>query len=324
MIASPSMSAASDEEPACSVLVSLVIPAYNEGATLASNLESILRCTEAYRGRYRFELIVVDDGSTDGTYDAAEETARRHAAITLLRHDGNRGLGAALRTGFARARGRYVVTLDADLSYAPAEAIRLVETLVDERADIALASVYMPGGSVVNVPWIRRLLSREANRFLSLAVNARLRTLTCMVRAYRAAVLPALGPTSDGMEANPEMLFAALRCGAKVVEVPARLEWSRQRAQAGARLYPRRVTAQTLRILQAGLAYRPALWLGIPGLVPGLLPLTVIVLLFLRVPPAAFAGVTLAVVVIQYASVAVLAGQITAFAGRLWFQRRVS
>ncbi|TAM74943.1 glycosyltransferase family 2 protein [bacterium] len=322
MTASAWIRTASDEEPARLPLVSLVVPAYNEGATLAANLTTIAECLEPHRARYDFELIVVDDGSTDGTYLAASRFADGRSDTLLLRHESNRGLGAALRTAFSRARGTYIVTLDSDLSYRPACAISMLEALVEQEADLVLASAYMPGGSVANVPWQRRVLSREANRFLSLATNARVHTLTCMVRAYRASIIEALDMSADGMEVNPEMIFAALRMGAKIIEIPAHLAWSPERTRGTARLTIRRACAHTLGVLRTGFAYRPALWLGVPGLIPGLLPLTVLVLLLLRVSPAAFAAVTLVVLVVQYASIAILAGQTTVFLGKASIARR--
>lgn len=310
------------EEPARSPTVSIVVPAYNEGAVLAAHLAAVAECLEPHRARYDFELIVVDDGSTDDTYLAASRFAEGRSDTILLRHERNRGLGAALRTGFSQARGAYVITLDSDLSYHPAYGIRMLEALIDQEADLVLASAYMPGGSVTNVPWQRRVLSREANRFLSLATNARLHTLTCMVRAYRASLIASLNTSADGMEVMPEMLFDALRHGAKVVEIPAHLEWTAERARGAARLSLRRAWTHMMGVLHAGLAYRPALWLGVPGLIPGLLPLTVAVLLLLRVTPTVFAAATLAVLVVQYASIAILAGQATVFLGKASVARR--
>jgi len=301
--------------PAARTTVSIIVPAYNEGIGLAANLKAIDAYLEPFRDRYDFELILVDDGSTDDTALAAERFAHGRGDAVLLRHDRNLGLGAALRTGFTRASGDYLITLDSDLSYGPQYAIRMLEAMEQQGADIVLASAYMPGGSVANVPWIRRMLSREANRFLSLATNARLHTLTCMVRAYRASAIRPLAATSNGMEANPEILFAALRRGARVVEIPARLEWTIERARGASRLNVKRAWSHFLGVLRCGFSYRPALLLGIPALLP-LLPMVAAVLLLLHVSPQVFAAGMLAAIVVQYTSLAILAGQATTFLGK--------
>jgi hypothetical protein len=184
---------------------------------------------------------------------------------------------------------------------------------------MALASAYMPGGEVVNVPWSRKLLSREANRFLSMATNGRFSTLTCMVRAYGSAALHALESTADGMEVNPELVFAALKNGYRVVEVPARLKWTADRT---GRFSLRRTLEHMFGVLQSGLRHRPALWLGIPGLIPGLLPLVVAVLLLTRTPVATGAIVVTITLIVQYVSLAIFAGQTATFFGMSYLTRR--
>ncbi|TAM75751.1 glycosyltransferase family 2 protein [bacterium] len=293
--------------------ISVIIPAYQEGRTIACSLAAVDSALAALRARYEVELVVVDDGSTDDTVAGAARFAEGRADVRVLRHPRNRGLGAALRTAFGQARGAYVVTLDADLSYGPEYVERLVTALEESGADMVLASAYMPGGRVVNVPWGRRVLSREANRFLSLATNARLHTLTCMVRAYRSELLAQLPAARDGMEINHELVFAALRAGANVVEIPARLAWSDERARAVRRPKLARAAAHIWHVLRSGIAHRPALLLALPGLLPGPLPVVAVLLYALHASARTIAvGVTITAIV-QYASLAVFAGQAAAF-----------
>jgi hypothetical protein len=190
--------------------------------------------------------------------------------------------------------------------------MELLEALEREQADIALASPYMRGGSIVNVPLLRRVLSREANRLLSMAAG-RFSTFTCMVRAYRVSVLKSLSFTSDRMAAIPEILLAAMKRRLRIVEVPATLTWSEERRSSGGRLNVSRALAQTAQITRLSFRHRPSLWLAVPGLVPGLLPLVVAVLLFLHVSAATLAAATAATVAVQYASLAIFAGYLGAF-----------
>ncbi|MGZ5256070.1 MAG: glycosyltransferase family 2 protein, partial [Vulcanimicrobiaceae bacterium] len=164
-------------------LATVVIPAFNEGPGLAENLEVLLQFLASCGGPY--EVLVVDDGSTDETYEVAQRLAASHENLRVLRHVTNLGLGAAIRTGFAFAHGSVVITYDSDMSYHPEIIPGLIIELENSNADLVLASPYMRGGAVANVPWLRRVLSREANRFLSFATNGRYATITCMVRAYR-------------------------------------------------------------------------------------------------------------------------------------------
>ncbi|MFZ0030527.1 MAG: glycosyltransferase family 2 protein, partial [Candidatus Cybelea sp.] len=233
-----------------------------------------------------------------------------------LRHERNRGLGAALRTAFSEVDSELAVVLDADLSYSPATAMELIELLDRQHADIALASPYASGGSVQNVPLARRVLSREANRLLSLATCGRYATLTCMVRAYRVEALRRLEFVSDGMDSVAEMLLCGLRKQMRVVELPTTLCWSEERREAGGRFRPFGVLPRIAATCLMACRYRPALWLALPGLFPGLLPLSVAALLLLRVNGPTLAIGTTTVVVVQYSSLALFGGQLAAFFGR--------
>ncbi len=302
--------------------VAVVIPAYNEGGGFAAALTSIADYLAIYRGcGYEFRYLIVDDGSADETLEAARAFARWRDDVRILRHERNRGLGAALRTAFSKVDAELAVVLDADLSYAPATAMELLEALERENADIASASPYMRGGSVVNVPPIRRVLSREANRVLSLATGGRYATLTCMVRAYRTSALPQLEFRSDGMESSAELMLAALRKNMRVIEIPATLRWSDERRRARRCMRPARIASRISATLALAFRHRPSLWFAVPGLFPGLLPLVVAVLLLLRVTPTALAIGTTATIVIQYSSLALFTGQIAAFFGRKIYQR---
>ncbi len=304
--------------------VAVVIPAYNEGPEIAANLVHICDAFSVYASSYAFEYLIVDDGSRDDTGTYAQAFARYRRNVTVLKHDRNYGLGRALRTAFACVNSEYIIVLDADLSYTPSLAMSLLEALEHDGADVALASAYMRGGRVSNVPFLRRLLSREANRLLSFAANGRYATFTCMVRAYRTEFLKRLVFHSDGMESNAEIMLDALRKKGKVVEVPARLEWSPQRRTSVGRVNLLSLARRTWSITRLAFEYRPALWFAIPGLFPGLLPLVIATLLLLHVPPAKIAIASVATMVVQYTSLAFFAGQVASFFTRAFVHARKS
>jgi glycosyltransferase involved in cell wall biosynthesis len=306
--------AQTDASIALRPLVSVVIPAFNEGPALAGNLQTLLRFLEERGGCRDYEVLIVDDGSSDDTYNVAVQEASAHSKMRVVCHLQNRGLGAAIRTGFAFARGSLVVTYDSDLSYEPEIIPRLLEALQENGADLALASPYMRGGAVVNVPWMRKLLSREANRFLSFATNGRYATVTCMVRAYRAEFFRTVKTSEERMEINPELFFKAIKSGAVICEVPARLQWTRERARARSRINVLRTLRQIGRTLRYGVAHRPAVLLALPGLLPGVLPLVITITVLMHLSVKMIAIVTLVTMIIQNSSLALFAGQLGVFA----------
>jgi glycosyltransferase involved in cell wall biosynthesis len=300
--------------------VTVVLPAFNEGADLAPSLAKLSEYFALHQG-YAFRYIIVDDGSSDDTFKVAQDFARWRPNVRVLQHQRNQGVGAALRTAFKEVDTDLAVVLDVDLSYEPRVAMELIEALDRGNADIALASPYMRGGSVVNVPFVRRVLSREGNRFLSLATAGQFATLTCMVRAYRTSALRQLEFCTDGKVAIAEMLLNGLRKKMRVIELPATLRWSPQRRSDCGRLDIRGLISQTAATVILGCSHRPSLWLAVPGLIPGLLPFVVMVLLLLHVSTQVLEIGTIATLVVQYASLALFTGQIGAFIARTFRQR---
>jgi len=203
--------------------ISLIIPAYNEAAIIQNTVRELdAFMTRAMPGR-SFEIIVVDDGSTDGM--GAKLDALDMPNLRVERHARNRGRGAGVRTGFAAANGDYVVTLDSDLSYSPDHIPRMLAPLEQGTADIVLASAYHPDGVVKNVPWMRARLSFYGNKVLSAGVRGQLHTLTCIVRAYRREVVKRLELVSDGKDLHIEIIQKANLFGYRLIEIPATLDW---------------------------------------------------------------------------------------------------
>ncbi len=231
--------------------ISVVVPAFNEGSALGDTLEALDAGLASLRSRYAVELLVVDDGSTDETPQTlARFTAARGESVRIIVHEANRGLTEAMKTGARAARGRITVFMDADLSYAPPIVERLVAALEQRGAAAALASPYMRGGRVGNVPFDRLIASRGANLLLAACVGFRLHTFTGMVRAYDTAVLAQIIERPVRGEFNAWVVAELLRAGRTVIEIPAALVWPPARTQAPSRMSAAKLRARTGLVVQ--------------------------------------------------------------------------
>lgn len=272
-VAGQSQTHLSDYRP----FVSLVVPAYNEALIITQNLGLLCRYMEKLESQYRWELIIVNDGSYDQTAEKAEEFAHSRDNVRVVHHRVNQGLGQALRSGSHACQGEYVITLDLDLSYSPEHIEQLLSKIRQTGAKVVVASPYMEGGRVSNVPWLRRLLSIWANRFLSLAARRNVATLTGMVRVYDAHFLRTLNLRSSGMEINPEIIHKATLLKERVEEIPAHLCWNTQKVSKQPGRARRKSSMKILRhtwsIFFFGFLFRPVMFFIIPSLVFFLLSL---------------------------------------------------
>jgi glycosyltransferase involved in cell wall biosynthesis len=246
------------------VFVSVLIPAYNEAAIIERTLSTVRDHLSTRSDAYSWELLVVDDGSTDGTGDLAEAFATGDERIRVLRHRTNFGLGQALRYGFAQAKGDVVVTLDADLTYSVDHIDRLLDAFEETGAKIVVASPYAHGGVTTRVPFRRLLPSRVANVLLAAASNAHISTYTGMVRAYDTRFLRSLNVRAMGMDVNAEILRQAQILRARIVEIPAHLDWSANARSAGGSGL--RVPRTTVAIAISAYLFRPAWFFMVPAL----------------------------------------------------------
>lgn len=269
-------------------LVSVLVPAFNEADVVKPNLGRLCDHMQARIDHWRWELVVVDDGSSDGTGDLAQEFARMRENVRVFRHPRNFRLGQALRTGFGQCRGDIIVVMDLDLTYAPDHIDVLVERMRTTPAKIVVASPYMKGGRSSHVPFRRSLLSRWGNRFLALTARGvnpggNLSTLTGMVRAYDAVFIRSLNLKSMGAEINIEILYKALIMGACIEEVPAHLDWGGQEVGRAGRFTSMRLGRGIVSSLLAGFIIRPFAFFIIPGVVLALISVYVLIWIGLHV-----------------------------------------
>ena len=199
----------------------VVLPTFNE----ALNIEEVLRRVRAALSDAT--ILIVDDGSPDGTADIAETLSGELGPIEVLRRSKKSGLGSAYREGFRIGIDRgfeALVEMDSDLSHDPAALPSLLAPLEDE-ADIGLVvgSRYIPGGSIPNWSLHRRLLSEWGNRYASLMLGLKVRDSTSGFRAYRADAVAKIDLEqirADGYGFQIEMAYVIARSGWRVIERP--------------------------------------------------------------------------------------------------------
>lgn len=207
--------------------VSIIIPAYNEANRIAASLRVVIE--HARQQADWIEVIVVDDGSTDHTGEivtaARAELNGRPPRLSLVRHEVNRGKGAAVHTGFAHAGGDIVLFSDADLSAPISEAARLIEPIVAGEQDVVIGSRAIDLSMIeAQQSLLRRNAGRMFNRMVRLMTGLNLRDTQCGFKAFRrAAILPALSlQRIDGFAFDVELLFLARKMGLRILEVPVR------------------------------------------------------------------------------------------------------
>ncbi len=198
--------------------VVMVVPTYNE----ADNIAWIVGRLRA--AQPSLDVLVVDDGSPDGTGDIADGLAAADQQVHVLHRTTKGGLGAAYLAGFAWAleRGYDVIgEMDADGSHQPEQLHRLLTGLLD--ADLVIGSRWVPGGSVVNWPWEREVLSRGGNLYVRLLLGIKVRDATAGYRLFRRTTLEKLqleSVRSTGYVFQTDLVTRTLRAGLTVREVP--------------------------------------------------------------------------------------------------------
>lgn len=193
--------------------LSVVMPVYNEVRTVRKMAELVLQrpCVK--------ELVIVDDGSCDGTRDMLTQLAEKEPRVRIILHQQNRGKGAALRTGFAAARGPYVIVQDADLEYDPAEYPRLLAPVLQDKADVVYGSRFA-GSSAHRVLYFWH---SAGNRFITLLSNmfsnVNLTDVETCYKLFRKSVLDQITIEEDRFGFEVEITAKVSRRKARMYEV---------------------------------------------------------------------------------------------------------
>lgn len=202
--------------------LSIVVPCYNEGQIIPHLAEQLNPVLQELEKKYSVELVFVDDGSTDKTLELLNRYFGNRKNTKILKHDKNKNLGAALKTGFSAVSGDIIVTIDSDCTYPPKEIPKLL-SLLDNETDIVTASPYHPNGMAKNVPPYRMFLSRTVSKIYGLLLKQNIYTYTALFRAYKKNVIKNTKIKSDNFLAVIELLVFAVQKGYKVRELPTTL-----------------------------------------------------------------------------------------------------
>ncbi len=200
-----------NEQNAQSVLLSVVIPVYNERDTI----EEVVRRVRATP--WRKEIIIVDDASTDGTRDIL--AGMKGEELRILYHERNQGKGAALRTGFAQTHGDYVLVQDADFEYDPRDYPRLMEPLLDGRADVVYGSRFLGGPHRVLFFW-HRLGNAAMTTLSNMMTNLDLSDMETGYKAFKGDLIRSIRIKSDRFGVEPELTAKLASRHARIYETP--------------------------------------------------------------------------------------------------------
>ena len=205
--------------------LSIVVPAYNEGARLGKSLRAIVDYLSEYDGET--ELIVVDDGSTDGTAEAAREALSTASSVrtSVISYQSNLGKGRAVRLGLLASRGDIALFTDADLSTPIVETPKLVEPIAHGECDLTFGSRALDRSLIgVHQPWRREQGGRVFNLAVRLATGLPFWDTQCGFKAFRMSVCRPIieGATIDRFGFDVELLYVAYRAGLRLSEIPVR------------------------------------------------------------------------------------------------------
>ncbi len=203
-----------------SVRLLVFVCTYNERENLPSLVEKILAAAPLA------QLLVIDDGSPDGTGDWAAEEALRRPQLHLLQRGAKLGLGTAIKAGLTHAMKHgydYAINLDADFSHDPAQIPNLHNTAIDSQAALVIGSRYVEGGGLKNCSWRRHIVSRAANIYARAIVGWKIRDCSSAYRCYRVDALQKIVLSKiecAGYGFLEEILWAIIQSGGSVIESP--------------------------------------------------------------------------------------------------------
>lgn len=240
--------------------LTILIPAYNESEGVIKTTLALKKILNELEDDYSVEAIFIDDGSKDDTAALLLDAIAEDSRMKVISHPQNRGLGAALRTGFENATGDLFITTDFDQTYHFSTIPEIVSLSISSGADIVTASPYHPLGRVENVPRYRLIFSFGASLLYRILVTWKIHTWTALFRVYRRDVVNNVPFTQDGFLAGTELLIRALQKGYTAVEYPTTLH-SRTFGQSSIRIaqvtlshirFQLRLLSEKLRLISPG------------------------------------------------------------------------
>ena len=233
-------------------MISIVCPFYNEELILENAVRKMMEHLRTLSEPW--ELVIVNDGSTDGSLEIARSLLNEHPDLKLISYPRNRGRGHALLAGMLAAQGELVFTTECDLSWGTDIIHRMHAALRENsQADIVIASPHLPGGGYKNVPLHRVLLSQYGNQVIRAGLSFGVTMNTGMTRGYRREVIHELPLWENGKEFHLEVVLKALALDKRIIEIPAVLEWKEHKQQG--RTVQRKSSSKLRQIMNSHLLF---------------------------------------------------------------------
>lgn len=216
--------------------ISLIFPCYNEEAGIPQLVEQLEPVVKELKKEYAIELIFVDDGSKDNTYELLQQHFGKISYAKIIKHEKNGNLGTALKTGFSNATGNLIATFDSDCTFPPSLLPGMLQ-LFDDNTDIVTVSAYHPEGKIESDENFRIFLSKSVSWMYRTLLNSGIYSHGGLTRVYKRQVIENVTFKATNFLSVTEILAKAVLQGYKVKEFPAKLR-KRQFGQSSMKLVP--------------------------------------------------------------------------------------
>jgi len=200
--------------------LSIIAPMFNEEDNVELLLSTIKDTMRLFSGNW--EILFINDGSEDNTFEIAKKLEKQYETLSVISYKTNRGRGYALRKGFDNANGRYIVSIDSDLSYHPDHILLMYsEMKSDNSLDVVIGSPLLAGGKIIGVPIFRVLIAKISNKFFNIFHPKNITASTGILRCYKNEVITSLELKSDDKEIHLEILSKLQMLNYTIKEIPA-------------------------------------------------------------------------------------------------------
>lgn len=206
-------------------MISIIFPLFNERENVIHYNKDLFPIIDDIGKKFgeSFEFVFVDDGSRDDTVERLKETCAGRSDVKIIRHEKNRGMGNAIKSGLVSCSGDIVITMDADLTFRPADVAKLIEKFQETHADCISGSPYLEKGLMEDVAPFRLLMSKSVNFLYRVLLGSRITCVSPIFRLYTHNILHEMHISSKNFEINAEIISKMIITGKVVVEVPVPL-----------------------------------------------------------------------------------------------------